>query len=189
MLTFGASAHTVRCAIKTKWENKHTIDEDTNSPAEISTHQINAVIYITLSLYYNNYYPLWSILQAINCSTDIITHGLCFATVTPHMYLHSNDACRTRKTQPLYYISHFNKLVNESKQCNYQFRGAIALHSLKKIKLLQLNMSYSHNLSTIQLKPSQTLKGQLLGQITVRNEQKLLSKCCWICLKPQELPH
>lgn len=36
----------------------------------------------------------------------------------------------------------------------------------KKMKVL-LNMPYSHILSTFQLKPSQTLKGQLLGQITV----------------------
>lgn len=134
-----------------------------------NTH-IDAVIYFTLLLYYNNYYPFWSILQAINCSTDIITHGLCCAAVIPHMYLQSNDAWRTRKTQPLYYISHFNKPVNESKQCNYQFCGAVALHSLKKKMKLLLNMPYSHILSTFQLKPSQTLKGQLLGQITVRNE-------------------
>lgn len=152
-------------------------------------HQINAVIYITLSLYYNNYYHFWSILQAINCSTDIITHGLCCAAVMPHMCLQSNDAWRTKKNLNPYIT--FPILISQLMSRNNAIINSVEPQHctvLTKWKLL-LNMPYSHILSTFQLKTSQMLKGQLLGQITVRKESKLHSKCCWICLKPQELSH
>lgn len=154
-------------------------------------HQINAVIYITLSLYYNNYYPFWSILQAINCSTDSITHGLHCAAVMPHMCLQSNDAWRTKKKKKLNPNITFPILISQLMSRNNAIINSVEPQcrtGLKKWKLF-LNMPYSHILSTFQLKPSQMLKGQLLGQITVQNERKLPSKCCWICLKPQELPH